>query len=127
VRFRRLQSWFGDRSQHPNLWETKPKPQHAMPKLPECVGVSRGVAIAASSLPATHTSSVPCIPQAQTPTLAPTFEKTLTPHPKICGNQKARATTTANLSCNARQRWTRLATVRAVGYPPTVYRPVSPV
>ena len=37
------------------------------------------------------------------------------------------ATTTANLSCNARQRWTRLATVIAARYPPLVYRPVSPV
>ncbi|MEG4086374.1 hypothetical protein [Microcoleus sp. POL10_C6] len=27
-----------------------PKPQHAMPKIPECVGVSRGGAIAVSSL-----------------------------------------------------------------------------
>ena len=26
-----------------------------------------------------------------------------------------------------RQRWTRLATVRAAGHPPLVYRPVSPV
>jgi len=31
VRFRRLQSWLGDRHQHPNFWETepKPKPPHA--------------------------------------------------------------------------------------------------
>ncbi len=27
MRFRRLQSWFRDRHQHPNFWETKPKPK----------------------------------------------------------------------------------------------------
>jgi hypothetical protein len=68
----------------------------AMPKIPECVGVSRGGAIAVSSTAATHTSSVPCIPQALTPTLALTFEKTLTPNPLNSGNPKGRATTTAN-------------------------------
>jgi hypothetical protein len=39
VKSRRLQSWFRDRHQHPNFWQTKPrpKPQHpAMPKIPEC-------------------------------------------------------------------------------------------
>jgi hypothetical protein len=72
----------------------------AMPKIHECVGVSRGGAIAVSSWPATHTSFVPCIPRAPTPTLAPTFEKTPTPNRRNCGNPKGQATTTANLFCN---------------------------
>jgi hypothetical protein len=103
VKFRRLQSWFRDRHQHPNFWRTKPKPKlhrPTMPKLPECVGVSRGGAIAVSSTAATHTSSVPCIGRAPTPTLALTFEKTLTPNPRNCGNPKGQATMAANLSCN---------------------------
>jgi hypothetical protein len=32
------------------LRQTKPKPQHAMPKIPKCVGASRGFAIAVSSI-----------------------------------------------------------------------------
>jgi len=53
-------------------------------------------AIAVSSTAATHTSSVPSTPQAPTPTLAPTFKKTLMPNPMNFGNPKVRAITTAN-------------------------------
>jgi hypothetical protein len=53
-------------------------------------------AIAVFSTRATHTSSVPSTPQALTPILALTFEKTPTPNRRNGGNPKARATTTAN-------------------------------
>jgi len=107
---RQLGFW-GKLNQNPN---TPP-----MPKLPECVGVSRGGALAVSCTPPTHTLSVPFIPQARTPILAPTFEKTLTPHQRNCGNPKSRATTM--VAVDTRE------TVRTFGYPPTVYWPMSPV
>jgi len=47
--------------------------------------------IAVSSTAATHTSSVPYIPQAPTPTLAPTFKKTPKPSRRNCGNPRVQA------------------------------------
>ena len=121
VRFRRLQSWFHDRSQHPNFWQTKPRPKPQHPRCPKSMS-----AIDVSSTHATHTSSVPSTAQAQTPTLAPTFKKTLMPKPMNSGNPKVQATMAANLSCN-RDRGGLGTTVRTFGYPPTVYWSMSPL
>ena len=87
---------FCDCHQHLNFWKTKPRPKTSTP--PPCPNSLSAIAV--SSWPATHTSSVPSIPEAPTPILALTFEKTLMLNPMNCGNPKGQAITTANSSCN---------------------------
>ena len=85
------------------LRKTKPKPKPNPPRHAQ----TPARAIAVSSWPATHTTSVPCIPRARTPTLALTSEKTPTPHRRNCGNPRVQATTTnGELILQPQQRWT---------------------
>ena len=106
------------------LRETKPRPK---PHRPTCHAQTHARAIAVSSLPATHTSSVPSIPQALTLILALTFDKTPTPSRRNCGNPRVQAKAGGELILQCPAAVDTRATVRAAGHASTVYWPVSPV
>ncbi|WP_445240923.1 hypothetical protein [Microcoleus vaginatus] len=62
------------------------------------------------------------IPQAQTPTLAPTFEQTPNAEPDELWEPEGASYNGGELILQPRQGWTpERKTVRTFGYPPTVY------
>jgi len=122
VKSRKLQSRFRDRHQHPNFWQTKPKPQsqHApMPKLPEC---DRCLLLARNPhlVCAVH-------PTGSYTDTYPDFRGDPDAEPDELWEPEGASYYGGELILQPRQRWTRLATVRAAGHASIVYRPVSPV
>jgi len=120
VRYRRLQSWFPDHHQHPNFWETKPrpKPQRApMPKIPEC---DRCLLYARNPhlVCAVH-------PTGSDTDTCPDFRENPNAEPEELWEPEGASYYGGELILQPQQRWTRLATVRTAGHPPTIYRPVS--
>jgi hypothetical protein len=122
VKSRRLQSWFRDRHQHPNFWETKPrpKPQHPpMPKIPECdrcLLYARNPHLVCAVHP-TGPNTNTCIDFRENPNAEP--EELWEPEGASYYNGELDPATPAAVDTRA--------TVRAAGHPPTVYWPVSPV
>ena len=99
-----------------------------MSKLPECVGVSRGGAIAVSSLARNPHLICAVHPTGSDTDTCPDFWADPNAEPDEVWEAEGASYYGGELILQPRQRWTpERKTVRTFGYPPTVYWPVSPM
>jgi len=122
VKSRKLQSWFRDRHQHPNFWQTQPKPNLntlAMPKLPECdrcLLFARNPHLICAVHP-TGPNTNTCID----------FQENSDAEPEELWEPEGASYYNGELILQRPAAVDTRATVRAAGHASTIYRPVSPM
>jgi len=130
MRFRRLQSWFRSRHQHPNFWQTKPRPKPQHPRHAQTPRVRRRK----------PGRSHRCLLYARNPYLVcavhptgsdtdtcPDFQENPNAEPDELWEPEGASYYNGELILQRPAAVDTRATVRTFGYSPLVYWPMSPV